>query len=99
MAQKSAAEILRIVTLHGHWLAKKAGGLRADLTLQDLSSAQFAGFNLASAKLVGCNFTNCNLRGANFDHADLYSANMTGADLTEASFIGANMRGVCLRDA
>src|SRR5689334_1641357 len=99
MAPKTPAEILQMVNLHGRWLAKKTGGLRADLTLQDLSARELMGINLSAAKLVGCNFSLSNLAGSNFDQADLYSADMSNADLTEASFIGANMRGVCLRDA
>lgn len=48
---KTPGEILPVLALHERWLRKLPGGVRADLTLQDLSSANLPSINLQGAKL------------------------------------------------
>src|SRR5690242_4003319 len=46
---KTPEEIVRILDLHGRWLRKQPGGMRADLTLQDLPGVNLPGIVLRGA--------------------------------------------------
>jgi len=61
---KSPGEILRVLDLHERWIRNQPGGVRADLTLQDLSSVNLPSINLRGAKLTGCNLSRSRLVGA-----------------------------------
>ena len=69
--RKSPEELIRIASLHARWLAKRSGGIRADLSLQNLSGAKLSGINLQSAKLTGCKLIGASMARGNFDHCDL----------------------------
>jgi uncharacterized protein YjbI with pentapeptide repeats len=61
----------------------------ANLSLADLSGADFEGANLANsdlsgASLVGANLSNTRLIGANLISADLTNADLSGANLARA---------------
>lgn len=96
-------KILKMLTVHHHWLQGKSDGQRADLSGEDLSGANFEGRNLsmvslANAKLSGANFKGAVLTGADMSGADLSGANFEGSDLTNASLAEANLIGANLTD-
>ena len=61
---KLPSEILRVLDLHERWIRNQPGGVRADLTLQDLSTVNLPSINLRGAKLTGCNLSRSRLVGA-----------------------------------
>ncbi len=86
-----------IISLHELLIREKTIGVRADLTLLDLSGLDFTRRNLYGAILKGTDLSRANLTGANFTLADLRGADLTGANLSGANFTGALMEGVDLR--
>src|SRR6185437_11698768 len=99
LVPKTPEEIVRIFEAHERWLKKQGGGMRADLTFQDLSGANLQGIVLRAAKLTGCDLSFARLAGADLRQCDLFSADLHGADLTEADLRGANFRDAKLRRA
>jgi hypothetical protein len=87
MTRKQLAEVLR---LHGLWLSGADGGMRADLSYENLSCANLSGANLSGGADLSCADLSCaNLSGANLSGgADLSRANMAYANLS-----GANLSG------
>lgn len=102
-------QIDEILSKHGLWLAKRAGGERADFSGVNLQEAFLMGATLERANLRRANFRGAylkgaNLMGANFERANLKEttlekANLRGADLREADLWGANLGGATLRGA
>ena len=98
MTRKQLAEVLR---LHGLWLSGADGGMRADLSYENLSCANLSGANLSGGADLSCADLSCaNLSGANLSggadlsRANMAYANLSYADLSRADLSGANLRGV-----
>ena len=78
-------------TLHIMWLNDDPDGLRANLSMADLSRADLRWANLSRANLHGANLHRADLRRAN-----LHGANLRGANLSMANLHGANLRGAAV---
>lgn len=61
---KTPSEIVRLLDLHERWLRNQPGGIRAALTLQDLSGVNLTNITLRGAKLAGCNLSRSKLVAA-----------------------------------
>ena len=68
-------ELTEILELHQKWLNDK-GGIRANLSNNDLYGANLYGTNLCNA-----NLKDANLKGSDLSHANLKGANLSGAKL------------------
>lgn len=89
----------KILYLHGQWLIKQPGGVRANL-----SHANLSGKKLPYAHLGGADLSFANLFEADLEYADLRNANLWGADLSGANLggsmlWGANLTGADLQNA
>ncbi|WP_025898365.1 pentapeptide repeat-containing protein [Sneathiella glossodoripedis] len=94
-------KILKILTVHHHWLQGMPDGKRADMSGEDLEGANLAGRNLSMVSLANANLSGASLRGAvlvgaDMSGADLSNADLSGADLTNASLAEANLIGADL---
>ena len=92
-------DLLGIIDRHEKWLKGIAGGMRADLSLEDLYGYTLVASKLRSAKLAGANLGRCALVGADLGEADLFGASFAGADLRDVDLSGSDLRGVNLRGA
>ena len=103
--------LLRTLTAHHRWLQGENGGVRADLSDENLSNvnlegrdlshvslanAKLSGARLRGAKLVGADLTGADLSGANLTGSNLSSASLTEANLIEADLSSANLQGADL---
>ncbi len=85
-----------ILKKHEKWLKGDPDGVRADLSVADLSGANLIGADLSGANLIGANLSVANLSGANLIEADLSGANLSGANLIVANLSEANLSGADL---
>lgn len=83
---------------HAKWLRGK-GGVRADLSFEDLSNLSLKKVCLRQAVLVGANLGGCDLTDADMTHAELFGADLEAADLSGADLTGADFRGANLHRA
>ena len=107
-------EIRIVLEKHEKWLNNELGGIRADLSGEDIYGLDLRGANLYGANLIRADLRvaylikadlrEANLSGADLSGADLYEANLSGADLSgadlrEANLSGANLSGANLSGA
>ena len=102
-------EIRIVLEKHEKWLNNELGGIRADLSGEDIYGLDLRGANLYGANLIRADLRvaylikadlrEANLSGANLSGADLYEADLGGADLREANLSGANLSGANLSGA
>ena len=107
-------EIRIVLEKHEKWLNNELGGIRADLSGEDIYGLDLRGANLYGANLIRADLRvaylikadlrEANLSGANLSGADIYEANLSGADLSgadlrEANLSGANLSGANLSGA
>ena len=95
------SEINKVLELHQKYLRGEAGGVRANLSLANLSNADLSRANLSDAslsrailygaKLSLANLSNANLSGAKLSLANLSNANLSGADLSGANLYEADL--------
>ncbi len=100
----SQAELDQVLESHEAYLKHRAGGVRANLKLRDLSFLNFSGRDLSEAdlsgsKLYGSQLVRTKLQNAILFAADLRSANLEHAELRRADLRGACLRGACMNDA
>ena len=86
------------LSLHQLWLQDKEGGVRADLSEEDLcrtdlSRADLRRADLSRADLIWANLSDSNLRGADLSKANLIWANLSRAILSGANLSGAKLSG------
>ena len=93
------SDLAAILISHERWLKGIHGGVRADLTLQELYGLDLSEANLKRAKLTGTDLSRCILIKANLEEADLFSANLRECDLTDANLFKADLRGATVRGA
>ena len=88
---QSLTEILR---LHGIWRMGGIGGIRADLSGNDMRGADLSWANLSGADLSGADMRGNDMRWANLSGANISGANISGADLSGAryEYKGANAK-------
>ena len=107
-------EIRIVLEKHEKWLNNELGGIRADLSGEDIYGLDLRGANLYGANLIRADLRvaylikadlrEANLSGADLSGADIYEANLSGADLSgadlrEANLSGANLSGANLSGA
>ena len=92
-------ELNDILRLHELWLNDDENGVRANLSMANLSGADLSRADLSGANLSGANLSRANLSGADLSVANLSRANMSVADLYGANLSGANMYGADLSGA
>ena len=63
-------ELVAILDKHERWLAKKPGGVRANLAMIDLQGMHLAGSTLKSCKLSGAIMTGCDMTKANLSYSE-----------------------------
>ncbi len=90
----TATELQEALRLHRLWLQDDPEGVRADLSVANLSGADLSGAVLSKANLSGADLSWANLSGA-----VLSKANLSGADLSWANLSGANLSGANLSEA
>ena len=110
----NAEEIRIVLEKHEKWLDNELGGIRADLSGEDIYGLDLRGANLYGANLIRADLRvayliktdlrEANLSGADLSGADLYEAKLSGADISgadlrEANLSGANLSGADLRGA
>src|SRR3546814_629568 len=98
------SDVRKTIESHRDWLARRRGGVRADLTLVSLEGLDLSDVDLREAKLAGAKLARCDLRKANLRRADLFAADLAdckldGADLSEADLRGARLHGASFVDA
>ena len=92
-------ELNKIIKLHKKWLNNEPGGIRANLSNQDLSGldmycaimiyADMRCADMTGANMISAIMTGANISGANMSGADMSGANMTGAIMSGADMTGA----------
>jgi len=92
-------ELDLVLQNHKLWIAGSPSGIRANLSVANLSGA-----NLSDANLSGANLSDANLIGADLIGADLSRANLSGAylsraNLSDAYLSDANLSGAYLNGA
>ena len=106
-------ELQEILRLHGLWLRKEKGGVRADLSGSYLGEVNLCGSNLTDACLSRVDFTGIkivsfaeapygigsNLSRVNLTRADLTGAVLELANLTDAILVDADLRNISLDDS
>ena len=102
-------EIRIVLAKHEKWLNNELGGIRADLSGEDIYGLDLRGANLYGANLIRADLRvaylikadlrEANLSGADLSGADLYEANLSGADLSGADLREANLSGANLSGA
>ena len=90
-----------VATIKGNqlFLRKQAGGVRADLTGENLSGLRRPNLNLRDAILTDADFRGAVVTGCNFRNAELRGAKFQGADAEETDFGIADLRGSHFQDA
>ena len=84
-------ELAEILNKHKMWLNGEAGGIRADLSLVNLSGANLYEADLRGVDLSLVNLSWAYLRGADIRGADLRGANLNGANLSGANLHEADL--------
>ena len=92
-------ELNDILKNHKKWLDGEEGGVCADLSGANLSSADLRYSDLRDADLRYSDLRDADLSSADMTGTDLSYANMRCTDMSEANMRGANMRGTDMRDA
>ena len=85
------AELKIVLKKHTLWLINDPNGVRANLSMADLSWANLSGANLSRANLSRANLSGADLSMANLSRANLSMANLSGADLSMANLSGADL--------
>lgn len=77
-------KLQEILEKHKKWLMEEKGGVRANLSREDLHGADLSFMDLRGADLRGSNLYYADLRGSDLHGADLRGSNLCGADLKDA---------------
>ena len=114
LKERNAAKnrrLLQTLMVHHVWLQGSAGGVRADLSGEDLrgvslegrdlshvslANANLSGASLSGARLIGTDLTGVDLSGADMSDCDLTNASLADANLIGANLINANLKGADL---
>ena len=92
-------EIRIVLEKHEKWLNNELGGIRADLSGEDIYGLDLRGANLYGANLIRADLRVAYLIKADLREANLSGADLSGADLYEAKLSGADISGADLREA
>ena len=84
-------ELTVILDNHAKWLNNIDGGIKANLSFADLSSANLSYTDLGFADLSSADLSSANLRYADLGSADLSNANLRYANLGSADLSSANL--------
>ena len=88
-------DLQKILNKHILWIESDGNmGIRANLSMTNLSRTNLSGANLSMT-----NLSRTNLSGANLSKANLSGANLSGANLSKANLSGANLSGADLYGA
>jgi uncharacterized protein YjbI with pentapeptide repeats len=89
-------QLNEIIELHQLWLEGKVGGVRANLSNDDLSGLNLRNVDLRGAYLHGADLRDTDLQDANLSGADLRKVDLRNADLKGTNLHNADLRGVDL---
>ena len=92
-------EIRIVLEKHEKWLNNELGGIRADLSGEDIYGLDLRGANLYGANLIRADLRVAYLIKTDLREANLSGADLSGADLYEAKLSGADISGADLREA
>jgi hypothetical protein len=96
---KSGQTLEECLKLHKLWLENKEGGVKADLTREDLFGANLSNVNLSNANLSNANLFGADLSNADLSNADLFNVNLSYANLSNVNLSNANLSNANLSNA
>ena len=96
---KDGRNLEEVLELHKKWLKREEGGIKADLSDEDLSNVDLIDVNLRYADLsgsilMGAYLSNANLSDSDLSYVYLSNANLSDSDLRYSDFSNADLRGV-----
>ena len=89
-------ELNNILENHEKWLEGEEGGVCADLSGANLSSADLSGAALRYSDMTGTDLRYSDLRDVDLRYSDLRDADLSSADMRDADMTGTDLSGANL---